>query len=183
MKYWLILLGLLGLNACAQTPITETEHSINTPVIEGSEVRNIRSVAPGLFAGGQPSEEQIDFLALNGVKHIVNLRPQTEQGFDESLLVIEAGMRYHALPVASSNDISVENALRLRAILADIENEATLVHCASGNRVGALMAIGAYVIDGTSLEQSLDIGRSWGLTRLEGRVIEVISGYDEAAGP
>lgn len=184
MKYLALIALVLSVTACAPQETNQDGVSqVNTSAIEQSDVRNIRAVAPGLFAGGQPSEAQIQFLAANGVKHVVNLRPDSEQSFDEASVVSEAGMTYHQLAIAGGSDISVENAIALRTLLADNQGEATLVHCASGNRVGALMAIGAHVIDGESIEQSLEIGRSWGLTRLDGRVIEVINDYDAVNAP
>lgn len=184
MKYLVTAVLAFSFTACApQETSHDSASQVETAAIEQSDVRNIRAVAPGLFAGGQPSEAQIQFLAANGVKHVVNLRPDSEQSFDEASVVSDAGMTYHQLAIAGGADISIENAIALRTILADNQGEATLVHCASGNRVGALMAIGAHVIDGESIEQSLEIGRSWGLTRLESRVIEVINEYDAVNTP
>ena len=48
------------------------------------------------------------------------------------------------------------------------------MHCASGNRVGALMAISSVELDGATVEDAIAVGKAWGLTRLEGRVREVV---------
>ena len=45
-----------------------------------------------------------------------------------------------------------------------------LMHCGSGNRVGAMMALRARWVQGRSAEEALAIGRSSGLKGLEGDV-------------
>ena len=45
-----------------------------------------------------------------------------------------------------------------------------LLHCASGNRVGALLALMAYHEEGVSRRQALDVGRAAGLGALESEV-------------
>ena len=64
---------------------------------------------------------------------------------------------------------SFENAKKLHDLLGD-NAEDTFVHCGSGNRVGALMALRAYEYEGASLEEAIEIGKSAGMTRLEGEV-------------
>ncbi len=49
-----------------------------------------------------------------------------------------------------------------------------LVHCGSGNRVGAIHALGAHYIDGQSIDDALVVGRSTGLTGFEPRVRELL---------
>ncbi|MFC5577936.1 hypothetical protein ACFPOA_07935 [Lysobacter niabensis] len=45
-----------------------------------------------------------------------------------------------------------------------------LVHCASGNRVGAIVALRAAWMEGRSTEDAIAIGKTWGLKGLEGEV-------------
>ena len=47
-----------------------------------------------------------------------------------------------------------------------------LLHCASGNRVGALLALAAVQVDGASPEAALTLGRAAGLKSLEPVVME-----------
>ncbi|HKJ95517.1 MAG TPA: hypothetical protein VKA32_07805, partial [Gammaproteobacteria bacterium] len=42
-----------------------------------------------------------------------------------------------------------------------------MVHCASGQRVGALVALKAGWIDGLPVDQAMEVGRKAGLERLE----------------
>jgi len=76
------------------------------------------------------------------------------------------GMTYVSIPIAGAADISEENARRLAEVL-DVGADPVVVHCASGNRVGALFALKAYYVDGKTPEEALALGKAAGVTRLE----------------
>ena len=127
----------------------------------------VTQAADNRYVGGQPSADDLQRLAESGVRYVINLRPAAEQtGYDESAAVQAEGMEYHNLPVAGAADISFANAQALDALLAEIGDEPVLLHCASGNRVGALMALRA-AMQGQDDEAAIAEGRRWGMTRLE----------------
>lgn len=126
-----------------------------------------------LMIGGQPDEAALRQAAAAGVKVVVNLRGENEViDFDEAELVRELGMTYLRLPIASADDLTLENAQAFNAILAAIEDQPALLHCASGNRVGALYALRAAVYDDADTETAIEIGRAHGLRGLEDTVRE-----------
>lgn len=131
----------------------------------------------GRHSGGQPSREQLGQAADDGLSRVINLRPESEDhGFDEAALVEEIGLRYHCLPISGPDDLTRENAERLHELLELAGEEETLIHCASGNRVGALMALRAAWLEGRSTEEALEIGRRWGLTKMEPAVVKLLEG-------
>jgi len=69
--------------------------------------------------------------------------------------------------VADAEDVTQENAEELAAIVDNANLRPVLLHCSSGNRVGALFAARAYYLAGEDVEQALQVGRTSGLTRLE----------------
>lgn len=124
--------------------------------------------ASDLLTAGQPSAAQIEALAAAGLKNIVNLRPTTEDaGFDEAAVATGLGMNYTVVAVAGPGDINLENAKKLDAALAAAAGTPTLVHCASSNRVGALLAIRAAWLQNQTAEQAMELGRAGGLTKME----------------
>lgn len=132
-----------------------------------------RTVTPvdGITVAGQPDEEMLDIFAENGYAAVIDLRGRNEdRGFDEAQVVKELGMTYVELPIEGRDAVNFENAAKLTEILSQYDAP-VLVHCGSGNRVGALLALGK-VQDGVSEEEALEYGRSGGLTRLEGLVRE-----------
>jgi len=150
--------------------------------------------------GGQPSAASFEGLYAADVRMVINLRTAREMTFDEKVAVVAAGMRYVHMPIGGLDDFFVPTALdiptpgmegasadpiqQLHAVLKTNERLSsmvpgaaptrTLVHCASGNRVGAAFALMAQRYDGASVEQALEVGRKHGLTGLEAKVAEVL---------
>ena len=130
---------------------------------------------PGLYTGGQPTEENLRNAADADVEAVIDLRPSAETpDFNEEELVEQLGMDYHYRPVHGAGDLTRESVEWLDDKLAETEGRKTLVHCSSGNRVGALMALRAYWLYDTAPEEALDIGKRAGLTALEDDVRELL---------
>jgi len=148
------------------------------------DIVNIRVHQNDVFSSGQPTQQQIETLEEAGVKHIVDLRPATETDWDEGAFVTSMGLQYHSIPVAGREGITSENARSLYQLLDSLKGEPVLVHCASGNRVGALVALAEGQIRGNDVEDAIAEGKRWGLTRLEPAVREMLSeNSDVGVGP
>lgn len=162
-----LILGLLS--ACAQTSVPDAQNP------ELSSLSNLRNPEAGILSSGQPTEAEFRALARSGVRHIVNLRPASEQpDFDEEALVRSLGMEYHSLPVANGADVTPENARQLEALLSRMGGEPVLLHCATGNRVGALKAMTA-LQNGQDVESAITEGGRWGLTGMAPTVREILN--------
>jgi uncharacterized protein (TIGR01244 family) len=121
----------------------------------------------GLVTGGQPAPAEWAELKAQGVTTIINLRPPAEMaGRNEAAEVGATGMAYIELPVAGAEDIDADNARRLWSLLK-ASPAPVFVHCASGNRVGALLALGAAQSGAMGADAALEFGRSAGLRGLE----------------
>ncbi len=140
---------------------------LDSAAINNAEILNLSNPEANVFASGQPSQEQLQLLASSGVKHIINLRPTSEQDWDEGAYVKSLGMEYHNIPVAGAEGVSSENAQQLNELLNSLNGQPLLVHCASSNRVGALRALSAGETDGAALESAIATGKLWGLSSLE----------------
>lgn len=175
----LSLITILAQAACAEPQVEQTQPiaEVKAPVAIGQSasatrpdpaelLRNGKMPFEGVLVGGQPTAEQLETLGGLGYGTIVNLRGLQEEGNTDPTLVESLGMQYVSLPISGANDISEQNANKLTEILAD-SDAPVVVHCASGNRVGALFALKAYYTDGESAEQALAIGKEAGVTRLE----------------
>jgi uncharacterized protein (TIGR01244 family) len=134
------------------------------------------SPAPDLITGGQPTADDFKTMAAAGLKHVINLRPATEDaGFDEAALAAKLGLRYTLIPIAGAGDLTEENARKLDAAMAATQGQPTLVHCASSNRVGGLLAVRAARVQGKSNEDALAFGRAAGLTKMEPQVAQILA--------
>ena len=124
---------------------------------------------------GQPDEALLSQLKAAGYVAVVDLRTASEdRGLDEPAAVTNAGLDYYSLPVAGARGTTFENAQALEDLLAGIDGPVFL-HCRSGNRVGALLALSASK-NGASEDEALEIGRTAGLTTLEPTVKSLLKG-------
>ena len=113
-----------------------------------------------------PSEGALSAVAAAGYKTVIDLRgPKEDRGLDEKKTVEGLGMKYVNLPVNGASGVSYENANALDKLLADLPKP-VLLHCASSNRVGALLALRAKA-KGTDSEKALDLGVASGLSSLK----------------
>jgi uncharacterized protein (TIGR01244 family) len=127
-----------------------------------------KSVLPqsGAISTGQPDAAVLETVAQAGYVAVVDLRTDEEdRGFDEVTVIRDLGMEYVSFPIASKDEINFENAARLDSILAEFDGP-VMVHCGSGNRVGALIAL-RESNKGASTEDAIAAGKTAGMTRLE----------------
>ncbi len=155
----LCLLALLGATAVAEEAAPAAD-------LSGITFPNSATPFPNIVTGGQVDDAALQAAKEKGVKMVINLRPDDEPEVDpEEKRKVEAlGMTYILIPVAGLPGVTVENAKALAAALTDTSMPA-LVHCKSGNRVGALFALKAFHVDGKSAEEALEIGRKAGITK------------------
>lgn len=162
----------LSLILCSLLAACVSSNQLDVADLEGAEIFNFRAPAGNVVASGQPTPSQLGVAARAGVKHVINLRaPGEEINFDESGVVNSLGMQYHNIPVAGGAGVNEENAASLQALLDSFGGEPVLVHCASSNRVGALMALSANA-GGASVDDAIAEGVRWGLS--SERLTEVV---------
>ena len=172
----LVMTVLIFAAACVSAP--EKLSGRNAAALDriaDAGITNLQQPRPGLHTGGQPQATAWESMAAQGVRTVINLRPDAELGArDEAAEVRAAGMVYRQIPVAGVADITVDNASRLWTLLAATPGS-IVVHCSSGNRVGALLAIGAATRGGMDTEAAIAFGKSAGLGSAEARVREVLA--------
>jgi len=136
------------------------------------EIPNAKTPLEGLLSGGQPTPEQLEQAARVGFETVINLRTDGEPGFEwEAQKVESLGLRYVRIPIGGAPDLTRANAQRLDDALRDALGQGpVLMHCSSGNRNGALLALREAWIRGAAPEAALALGSAAGLTRLEAEV-------------
>ena len=119
-------------------------------------------------ASGRLTPADVELLKRAGIVHVIDLSEGAETpDFDEASAVRAAGMKYENLPIDGADGLNDDNVQRFDALIEKAGTEPTLIHCASSNRVGALMALRAATIQGRSAEEAIEIGKAWGLKSLE----------------
>ena len=168
IKTAIAICATLALSACA------TDALLSRADMAALDLINPQVIDQHVVTGGQPSISDLTALKQKGFGTIISLRTEGEDpGFDEAAEAEALGLAYINIPVGVETGLDAVTAQLLRSAINQSHAPA-LVHCGSGNRVGALYAIGAYEIDGESLDEALAKGRDAGLTRLEPKVREIL---------
>ena len=112
---------------------------MTTPIDALAGVPNAQQVLPHLVTGGQPGPDHFKALRAAGVEVVLDIRdPMEPRPFDQAALLRDLGFEYVNIPVVAGN-LSDELLERLLGVLRGAEGRSTLVHCASGNRVGGAL--------------------------------------------
>ncbi len=140
-------------------------------VLEGKildSLPNMSCHAPNLVASGRLEAADIARLKGAGIRTVIDLSEDIETpAFDEAAAIRAAGIEYRNLPIDGAAGLTSAHVIELDRLIAEAGNQPTLIHCASSNRVGALMALRAASLQGKSSTAAIDVGKAWGLKSLE----------------
>lgn len=115
----------------------------------------------GILAAGQPTGEQLQVLAEEGYKTVIDLRADSEpRGYDEVGAAKQNGLTYVSIPVTPA---TLDRATIDRFVAElDKAQRPVILHCATSNRVGALYY--AWLREkGMSRQEALAKGKAAGL--------------------
>ena len=167
----LVLVTLLAI------PIQAEDKTIDSKLLADiGAILVAKSVHPvdRITAAGQPNHPAFGVFAASGYTTVIDMRGSTEdRGLDEPSVVASLGMEYVAFPITRGEDISFENATKLDELIKDADGP-VLVHCASSNRVGALLALRSSLA-GADNEAAIAHGIEGGLTGLVAAVKEILT--------
>lgn len=137
---------------------------------------SLRVVESDVLSAGQPSADELRQFAAAGVTTVIDLRGAAEdRGYDELDTALELQMAYVAIPISDADSMS-EHAVAAFADAIARARGPVLVHCRSGSRVGAMVALRS-ALSGTSTEESMSAGIAAGMGRsLQGPVREKLEG-------
>ena len=161
---WWVLGACIGLASCTSVPSARIVQA--SPQVQ-ADVPYLHAPRAGLLTGGQPVATAWRDLRASGVTRVVSLLPVAELGGrNEADEVAASGMDYVQIGVAGPDDLTADKARLLWQALQG-SSGTVLVHCASGNRAGALLALAAQQAGGMTPQAALEFGQAAGLTKLE----------------
>jgi uncharacterized protein (TIGR01244 family) len=141
---------------------------------QSDELPNRQEPLAGITTAGPPDTAQFAAAAGSGITTVIDLRGIAEdRGIDEKATVEGLGMSYVNLPVEGAAGVTYANAAALDRLLAAAEGP-VLIHCSTGNRAGALLALRAKLA-GTDAESALALGVAGGMTGLRPTVEEKLT--------
>lgn len=173
MRYALTIFVLIPLANCSSETTNSSEDALSVATKIG--LRNVNSLNPDLILGGQPTLEQLEALEEAGVQNFISLRPETEDGAGwEETYADGKDIKFSRLPISGPGSLTEENVDIFSQLLSERTDETTVIYCASGNRVGAMLALKSFWIDGVDAETSFNLGVQSGMTSLTAAVSEIL---------
>lgn len=135
-----------------------------------TEINHFHKVTATLYRGGQPSEKGFHELKTLGIKHIINLRAdsnKTNTPSDEAFTLQHIPVS--ANPFKNPKEADVVQFLKT---VTTSSNQPVFVHCQEGvDRTGLMIAAYRIVIDGWSKDEAItemhEAGSHWFFKRFE----------------
>ncbi|GJD19845.1 hypothetical protein RIVM261_048010 [Rivularia sp. IAM M-261] len=125
---------------------------------------NTKKVSDNLSVAGQVTKEELQQLASEGFKSVLNLRGSNEEGFfsDEQQQAEKLGLEYANVPLQPKQ---ADEELTKQAI-EQVENlpKPILIHCGGGARAGGIALIAAAIEEGLSYEEITQKAKEVGIS-------------------
>lgn len=154
-----LALSLSLLAACTQT--TPAKVAQLEPYTCGS-MQRLHTI-DGIYLGSQPAQADLTQVKEAGIKTVVSLRHTAEvKDWDEAAWVREQGLQWIQIPWNGPEQLTDEIFDRSRETLRSAEKP-MLVHCGSGNRVGAVWLPFRVLDEGHPVAEALEEARAVGL--------------------
>mmetsp|Transcript_7588 Transcript_7588/g.10470 ORF Transcript_7588/g.10470 Transcript_7588/m.10470 type:complete len:160 (+) Transcript_7588:123-602(+) len=109
-----------------------------------------------VYVSAQVSEDAAkSIIESNHIKHVINLRPSTEEGFvDNSNFADKFHVKYSSFPISGVTAVNRDKVLEYRSLLQQT-NEPTLVYCKSGLRGIVLQVLNEALAQNKTVEDVL----------------------------
>ena len=155
------------------TPPNDVDCSL--PELQSLDLANPLQPVTGILTGGCPSDRDLIRLSRSGLKTVLDLRPPEEWKDDDFPgRVRRTGLAFLNLPVSGLAGMNPALTRRFREYWQDRGLRPMLVHCASGNRVGAMVALAAHRHGGQDPQEALVQGQQAGLKASEPGVRQLL---------
>jgi len=155
----LILAGILM--GVAQAPARAQGGSVPAAETLTGVIFNYRRTTPQIATSGVIRQGGVAELKRLGFKTILDLRTAPEGTAREQAAVAKAGMDYYNIEISRA-PITPAQVKAFGKLVANKANYPILVHCASGNRVGAMWVL-QRIGQGVPADAAFKEGRAIGL--------------------
>lgn len=171
----------MGTHACrsqtAPPPTQQTQHDVSSKRPTFQNLRSFSHSTSGDFLiGGTPSPNEYRLASSHNFKTVINLRGENEMDLTEHRrLAQSAGLTYVHFPVDSNEAYSKQNIEAFAKTIDEAQKRGPVIlHCGSGNRVGAMLALRGHWLQNLSAADALQLGKDAGMTSLAGKISELL---------
>jgi uncharacterized protein (TIGR01244 family) len=125
-------------------------------------VPNLQNPRYQIYTAGQPNEEGFQYASKIGVKSVINVLPEKEWLKGEEQMVTNNNMTYNKFPFDPA-DLNMATIQKFGQLLQS-QQKPVLIHCSTGNHVGALWFAYRVLAEKAALGVALKEAREIGLT-------------------
>jgi len=130
---------------------------------ENAGILNATSPSPGILFGGQPTAEQLEKLAADDYKTVIDLRlPDEDRGYDEAAAAKASGLNYLNVPVKSDELDDPATLDKFIEVFSKVEKP-VLVHCGVGSRVAVVYYAWLVAKEGKPRDEARALAKQHGL--------------------
>jgi len=129
-------------------------------------ITNFARLETTVACGGATTPEAVPAIKAMGFKSIINLRQPTENGANvdaEAAAAKTAGINFFNIPFNGASP-DPKTADQFITTITAPDNEPAYIHCAAGNRAGAMWMIKRLVVDKWDTERAFQEATALGLT-------------------
>ena len=137
----ILLLGLTTLLGCGAAIAQDGDEKKKVPPkLESCELGSTYNVHRfgKIYLAGQPSQDDFQLAKKEGIKTVINLRPDSEMQWNEKDFLKSVELEYHHIPFREPESLKDKVFDDIRKLLRDKKKQPVILHCASANRVGAI---------------------------------------------
>lgn len=117
------------------------------------------------YITSQPDLAALEQGQKSGLSIVINLRGLSESDWDEAGATESLGLEYYQVPInGSAPQLESEPFDQISAVVEANPDATILVHCASGNRAAAWLAVYLAEYQAMSPDEAIEIARANGLT-------------------
>jgi len=147
-----------------------------TPII--GDLPNFTRINDTLYRGGRPNEAGMKILKQRGIKTVINLRNNKDDGAQEEIRAREAGLNFYTVPLNIWFRPKAGQINKLMEIIARAENQPVYVHCNLGaDRTGMAIAIYRISHDGWTAKEANAEAKDAGLGKWQVWMRDFINDY------
>ena len=118
-----------------------------------------------LYLSSQPDAESFDIAHKKGVSVVINLRDPAESQWDEKKAAEQAKLDYYNVPISGQGQSFDPEAIKqISALVQQHRDQKILLHCSSGNRASAWLAIHLSQDHDFDIEEAISLAKQTGLT-------------------
>lgn len=118
-----------------------------------------------LYLSSQPDADTFDIAREKGVELVINLRDPREFTWDEAKAAKLAGLDYYNIPIPATGENFDPAAIKqISALVQQYKNQKILLHCSSGNRASAWLAIHLSKDHNMPMDNAILLAKQVGLT-------------------